>query len=71
MRISVREAVETGMTAEQLDREYEIEQSEEWVPEDQYWESMVNQPPKEFSRTLHRVLTNWALNEYSNRYKYD
>lgn len=66
--VSIKEAVDAGMDLGFLERELEINESEEWVPEQQDWKALQNMADYDFNVSLNRILTGWALNTYAQRY---
>ena len=66
--ITIKEALDAGMSIEQVEREVEIAQAENWAPEQKVWSKLQKMNPQQFKKKLDQILMDWQLNEYSKKY---
>ena len=68
LTVSIKEALNAGVDIGFLEREMEINEAEEWVPEQEQWATLQHKSGRAFNKSLDRILTGWAFETYGQRY---
>ena len=68
MVITIKDAINAGMNIEYIEREVLINHAEDWAPEQKHWKKLQKLNDSDFKTTVDKILKQWELKEYSNRY---